>query len=149
MKILIFGKSPISENKSIIKITMFIPNTRITRKSLTSGYDFFFTFTNPYGKYLQIFRRTMALGSTQPLTNEYQEYFLGAKGGRCVRLTTLSPSYVDRLELWESQPPGTLRALYRDCFIFKYLHLLKRLITANYGGVEIELHLFFYSVLNR
>ena len=24
--------------------------------------------------------------------NEYQEYFLGGKGGRCVRLTTLSPS---------------------------------------------------------
>ena len=31
----------------------------------------------------------MALGSTQHLkTNEYQEYFLGVKGGRCVRLTT-------------------------------------------------------------
>ena len=25
--------------------------------------------------------------------NEYQEYFLGGKGGRCVRLTTLPPSY--------------------------------------------------------
>jgi len=23
--------------------------------------------------------------------NEYQEYFLGSKGGRCVRLTTLPP----------------------------------------------------------
>jgi len=34
----------------------------------------------------------MALGSTQPLTNEYQEYFLGGKGGRCVRLTTLPTS---------------------------------------------------------
>ena len=31
----------------------------------------------------------MALGSTHLLTrNEYQEYFLGGKGGRCVRLTT-------------------------------------------------------------
>ena len=26
--------------------------------------------------------------------NEYQEYFLGGKGGRCVRLTTVSPSCV-------------------------------------------------------
>ena len=25
-------------------------------------------------------------------TNEYQEYFLGGKGGRCLRLTTLPPS---------------------------------------------------------
>jgi len=37
--------------------------------------------------------RTMALGSTQPLNrNEYQEYFLGVKSGRCLRLTTLTPS---------------------------------------------------------
>jgi len=53
----------------------------------------------------------MALRSTQPLNrNEYQEYFLGGKGGRCVGLTTLPPSYEDCLEIWESQPPGTLRA---------------------------------------
>ena len=37
--------------------------------------------------------RTMALGSTQTSNrNEYQEYFLGVKSGRCVRLTTLAPS---------------------------------------------------------
>jgi len=36
-------------------------------------------------------------------SNGYQEYFLGGKGGRCVGLTTL-------LEIWEPQPPGTLRA---------------------------------------
>jgi len=41
--------------------------------------------------------------------NEYQEYFLGGKGGWCVRLT-LSPSCADCLEIWEPQPPGTLRA---------------------------------------
>ena len=39
--------------------------------------------------------------------NEYQEYFLGGKGGRCVGLTTLSPSCADCLEIWEPQPPGT------------------------------------------
>ena len=42
--------------------------------------------------------------------NEYQEYFLGGKDGRCVRLTTLPPSCADCLEIWEPQPPGTLRA---------------------------------------
>jgi hypothetical protein len=42
--------------------------------------------------------------------NEYQEYFLGGKRGRCVWLTTLSPSCADCLQIWEPQPPGTQRA---------------------------------------
>ena len=42
--------------------------------------------------------------------NEYQEYFLEGKGGRCVGLTTLPPSCADCLEIWEPQPPGTPRA---------------------------------------
>jgi len=42
--------------------------------------------------------------------NEYQEYFLGGKGGRCVGQTTLPPSCADCLEIWEPQLPGTLRA---------------------------------------
>ena len=36
--------------------------------------------------------------------------FLGDKDGRCVGLTTLPPSCADCLEIWEPQPPGTLRA---------------------------------------
>jgi hypothetical protein len=44
-----------------------------------------------------------------PNKNGYQEYFLGGKGGRCVGLTTLPP-YANCLEIWEPQPPGTLRA---------------------------------------
>jgi len=43
--------------------------------------------------------------------NEYQEYFLGGKGGRCIWLTTFPPSCANCLEIWEPQPPGTLRAL--------------------------------------
>ena len=53
--------------------------------------------------------------------NEYQEYFLGDKGGRCVELTTLPPSCADCLEMWEPHTPGTLRAcpgMYRNCFTF-------------------------------
>jgi len=42
--------------------------------------------------------------------NEYQEDFLWGKGGRCVGLTILPHSCADSLEMWEPQPPGTLRA---------------------------------------
>jgi len=42
--------------------------------------------------------------------NEYQEYFLGGKGGWCIGLTTLPPSCADGLEIWECQPAGMLRA---------------------------------------
>jgi hypothetical protein len=35
---------------------------------------------------------------------------LGGKHGRCVRLTTLPPSFADCLEIWEPQTPETLRA---------------------------------------
>jgi len=41
---------------------------------------------------------------------DYQGYFLGGKGCRCLGLTTLPHSYADCFEIWESQPPGTLRA---------------------------------------
>jgi hypothetical protein len=40
--------------------------------------------------------------------NEYQEYFLGGKGGRCIGLTTLPLSRADCLEIGEPQLPGTL-----------------------------------------
>jgi len=53
--------------------------------------------------------------------NEYQEYFLGGKGGRCVRLTALPPSCADCLEIWDPQPLGTLRVcpgLQLDWFTF-------------------------------
>jgi len=42
--------------------------------------------------------------------NYYQEYFLEGIGSRCICLTTLPPSCADCLEMWESQPPETLRA---------------------------------------
>jgi hypothetical protein len=52
--------------------------------------------------------------------NEYQEYFPGSKGGRFLGLN-LAPSRADCLEIWEPQPPGTLKAwigLYIDCLTF-------------------------------
>jgi len=41
--------------------------------------------------------------------NEYQEYFLGGKGGRCLGLTILLLSCADFLEIWELQPLEILR----------------------------------------
>jgi len=41
---------------------------------------------------------------------EYQEYFLGGKGGRCVGLTTLPPSCANCFEICIPQPPGALKA---------------------------------------
>ena len=70
-----------------------------------------FHWHNPSG-------RTVALGCNR---NECQEYFLGSKSGRCVRLTTLPPSCADCLEIWEPQPPGILGACPGrkwDCFTF-------------------------------
>jgi len=54
---------------------------------------------------------TMALGLTQLLIEmSTRNSSCGGKDGRCVGLTTLPPSCVDCLEIWEPQPPGTLRA---------------------------------------
>jgi len=40
--------------------------------------------------------------------NEYQEYFLGGKGGWCIGLTTLPPACADCLEIWEPYRSGTV-----------------------------------------
>jgi len=53
----------------------------------------------------------MTLVSTQPLTEmSTRNISWEVKGGRCVGLTTLPPSCADCHEIWEPQPPGTLRA---------------------------------------
>ena len=54
--------------------------------------------------------RTMALGLTQPLTEMSTRNISWGKGRRWLRLTTLSPSCAHCLEIWEPQPPGTLKA---------------------------------------
>jgi len=78
--------------------------------------------------YVPIFPAAGGVGSASN-RNEYQEYFLGGKGGRCVGLTTLPPSCADCIAIKGPQPPGTLRAcpgLYSDCFTF-YLYVPRRL----------------------
>ena len=50
----------------------------------------------------------MVLGvDSAPNKNECREYFLGAKGGRCVGMTILPSSFADCLEIWELGNLGT------------------------------------------
>ena len=71
--------------------------------SIPDGVTGIFHCHNPSG-------RTMALGSTQPLTEMSTRNVSWGKGGRCVGLRTLPLSCADCLEIWEPQSPGTLRA---------------------------------------
>lgn len=60
-------------------------------------------------------------GDSSSNRNEYQLYWVGCKGGRCVELSTLPPYCAECLEIWEHQTTGALRdcqELYRDCFTF-------------------------------
>ena len=78
--------------------------SRMVGVSIPDGVTVIFHRHNPSG-------RTMALGSTQPLRElSTRNISWEGKGGLCVRLTTLPPSCADCLEIWEPQPPGTLRA---------------------------------------
>jgi hypothetical protein len=58
--------------------------------------------------------------------NEYQEYFPGGKGGRCVGLKTLQPSRVDCLRdlglsaSWN--PQGLSRPVQGLLYLYLYLH---------------------------
>ena len=83
--------------------------------------------------------------------NEFQEYFLGGKGCRCLRLTNLPPSCADCLEIQESQPPGNIRfcpGLHRDYFIFKFLFDV--LLTMYFGitlvNDQLDLQLFYFII---
>jgi len=71
---------------------------------LVGGVIGIFHWHNPSG-------HTVALGLTQPVTEmSTRNISWGGKGGRCVGLTTLPPSCAICLDIWEPQPPGTLRA---------------------------------------
>jgi hypothetical protein len=96
--------------------------------------------------------------------NEYQEYFLGSKGGRWVELTILPSLCVDSLEMWEPQLLGSLRTysdLKWDCFTLYYsahiwicnvlryvvMRVLFRHITFLFTNSEIRKFIYFYTPL--
>ena len=70
--------------------------------------------------------------------NEYQEYLLGGKGGRYVRLTTLPPSYADFLEIWQPQSFETLWVSNRP--VQGLLHLYIKIIHQNHSFLPPQLH---------
>jgi hypothetical protein len=71
--------------------------------SIPDGVTGIFYWNNPSG-------RTMALGSTQPLTEMITRYILWGKVGRCLGRTTLLPTCADCLKIWEPQTAGNLSA---------------------------------------
>jgi hypothetical protein len=92
------------------------------------GFDSRWCHWNPSG-------RTVALGSTQPLT----EMSTRGKGGRCIGLT-LPPSCAECLEICEPQPPGTLKAcpgLLWDCFTLTIVATESGNILMNTAGLPI------------
>jgi hypothetical protein len=92
----------------------------------------------------------MALGLTRSLTeNEYKEYFLGDKGGRCVGLTTLPPSCATvkksgSLKLLEPSGPvqacnGVALPLFDSTSLFyRFQPLLRTVVWAAYSNTISE-----------
>jgi len=119
------GRTACTEPQCLNKVALYLflwlhwslPNRKFAG-SIPDDVTEIFHWHNPSG-------RTMALGLTKPLTEMSTRIFPGGKGGRCVGLT-LPHSCADCLEIWEPQPPGTLRAcrgLQWDCFTFTFISL--------------------------
>jgi hypothetical protein len=72
---------------------------------IPDGVSGIFNFYNPSSC-------TMALGLIQPLTEmSTRNISWGGKGGRCVGLTTLAPSYINCLEILNLlEPSGPVQA---------------------------------------
>jgi hypothetical protein len=108
------------------KVSSSVATCATSRKvagSIPDGVIGIFYWHNPSGS-------TMTLRSTQPLTEMSTRNISWGKGCRYVGLTTLPPSCVDCLEIWEPQPPGTLTACpgpYRGCFTLPQLHPTRKL----------------------
>ena len=87
--------------------------------------------------------------------NEYQEYFMGGKGGRCVGLENLPPSCADCLEIWGSVQGCTGSVLPLSYRNQKIVNVLTKAGTKNicyckvmcYLGQDHFLSDFFHILL--
>jgi hypothetical protein len=77
---------------------------------------------------------SMALGLIQPLTElSTRNISWEGRGSRCIGLTTLPPSFANCHEIWEPQPPGTLRTcpgLHRE-FLYLTTHILSCMMASS------------------
>jgi hypothetical protein len=55
---------------------------------------------------------------------EYQEYFLGGKGGRCIGLIALPPSCANCFEICVPQPPGALKACTGIALLYLFISII-------------------------
>ena len=90
--------------------------------------------------------RTMALGSTQPLTEMNIKNISWWGLRRPVRRADKPPSRTDCLEIWEPQPPGTLRACNRPdlglLFITNFNSIMAHLVTVVCRNSEDDLQVW-------
>ena len=79
-----------------------------------------------------------------PNRNEYQEYFLGVKGGRCLRLTTLPPSCAVVTK------SGNLNFLEPSGPVTRLLYLLQKLQRAHVQFLTIfeKKEPYYFSITN-
>jgi hypothetical protein len=81
----IMNVQEVDEGTAVAQRLRYCATNRKVAGSIPDGVVGFFHRHNPSD-------RTMALGSTQPLTEMSTRSISWGKGGRCVRLTTLPPS---------------------------------------------------------
>jgi hypothetical protein len=92
---------------------IFIVHTQFTRSCTTKVAGSIPDGVTGIFHWLNLSGRIMALGWTQPLrSNEYQECFLGSKGGWCVWLT-FPPSCADCLDILEASTSWSPQSLSR------------------------------------
>ena len=97
--------------------------------SIPDGVNGIFHLHNPFG-------RTMALGSTQPLTEmSTRNVSWVGEGGRCVGLTTLTHSFSDCLEILGASSSWNPQGLSRPVMGLLYLVLICRLLKVTAAGV--------------
>jgi hypothetical protein len=93
------------------------------------------------------FSRTMALESTQPLTNMSARNLLGVKSGWHVGLTTLPPSVSwmsENIGASTSRNPKGLHGLYRDNFTLPYR---KGFVLDSESAIQVNKEFMYHYLL--